>query len=88
MLQAKPYQQDRNFGRYGVRVLREGEVIELNAKRLTSPGWKGGTDDLPGETFRLLSSQVAYLKLSTVKSAQTAHYILTRLRLRPTRHIG
>jgi C-terminal processing protease CtpA/Prc len=31
--------------------------------------------DLPGETFRLLSKDVAYLKLSTVKADQAAKYI-------------
>jgi C-terminal processing protease CtpA/Prc len=33
------------------------------------------THDLPGETFRLLSKDVAYLKLSTVKADQAAKYI-------------
>jgi C-terminal processing protease CtpA/Prc len=33
------------------------------------------THDLPGETFRLLSDQVAYLKLSSVKASQAADYI-------------
>ena len=31
--------------------------------------------DLPGETFRLLSDKVAYLKLSSVKAADTASYV-------------
>ena len=35
----------------------------------------GSTHDLPGETFRLLSDQVAYLKLSSVQAAQAASYI-------------
>jgi C-terminal processing protease CtpA/Prc len=35
----------------------------------------GGTHDLPGDTFRLLSDQVAYLKLSSVQAAQVSNYI-------------
>jgi C-terminal processing protease CtpA/Prc len=62
-------------GESRVRVGREREVFELAAKRLASPDWKGDTRDLPGETFRLLSDKVAYLKLSSVKSALSAHYI-------------
>lgn len=31
--------------------------------------------DLPGPTFRLLSKDVAYLKLSSVKAADCAHYV-------------
>jgi C-terminal processing protease CtpA/Prc len=33
------------------------------------------THDLPGETFRLLSTDVAYLKLSSVKASDVAHDI-------------
>ena len=33
------------------------------------------THDLPGDTFRLLSTDVAYLKLSSVKVADVPHYI-------------
>ena len=35
----------------------------------------GTTHDLPGDAFRLLSDQVAYLKLSAVKAAQAASYV-------------
>ncbi len=35
----------------------------------------GSTHDLPGDAFRLLSDDVAYLKLSNVKSAQVNDYI-------------
>ena len=62
-------------GESSVRVGREKEVFELAAKRLHNPDWKGDTHDLPGETFRLLSDKVAYLKLSSVKSGESAHYI-------------
>jgi C-terminal processing protease CtpA/Prc len=62
--------------RAGVR--REGQTVEINAKRqpLASMDQRAGsTHDLPGETFRLLSDEVAYLKLSSVQSAQAASYI-------------
>ena len=35
----------------------------------------GATHDLAGETFRKLSNDVAYLKLSSVKSADAARYV-------------
>ena len=35
----------------------------------------GTTHDLPGDAFRLLSDQVAYLKLSGVQAAQAASYV-------------
>ena len=62
-------------GESSVRVSREREVFALAAKRLNIPDRKGDTHDLPGETFRLLSDKVAYLKLSSVKREQSAHYI-------------
>jgi C-terminal processing protease CtpA/Prc len=34
-----------------------------------------GTHDLPGEAFRLLSDQVAYLKLSSVKASEAEDYV-------------
>jgi hypothetical protein len=41
-----------------------------------SPGNGAGyTDDLPGATFRLLSKDVAYLKLSGVKAADATRYV-------------
>ncbi|HMG86882.1 MAG TPA: S41 family peptidase [Terracidiphilus sp.] len=53
-----------------VGVHRDGKDIELHADRQpvqgdSSPKW----NDLPGDTFRLLSHDVAYLKLSTIKAA-------------------
>ena len=35
------------------------------------------THDVPGEAFRLLSKDVAYIKISTVKSAEVAKHIDT-----------
>jgi C-terminal processing protease CtpA/Prc len=60
-----------------VRVLRESEPIEIAAERLppVAGDRSGSTHDLPGETFRLLSDQVAYLKLSSVKAAEAPRYV-------------
>ena len=57
-----------------IGVRREGQDIKLKTERLPpdiGPGWH----DLPGETFRRLSDEVAYLKLSSVKIADASHYI-------------
>jgi hypothetical protein len=61
-----------------IRALRGDKTINLRAERL--PIAKLGLEDLsrhdlPGETFRLLSDQVAYLKLSSVKASEAAHYV-------------
>jgi hypothetical protein len=65
-------------GELNAHVLREGhDDVQLKTKRvtITDPIPGGYTHDLPGATFRLLSSDVAYLKLSSVKSAEASHYI-------------
>ena len=61
-----------------VSVRRTSQIVEITAQRqpLASLDQRVGTrHDLPGETFRLLSEQVAYLKLSSVSAAQVSHYI-------------
>jgi C-terminal processing protease CtpA/Prc len=60
-----------------IRVRRESGLIEIAAERLppVAGNTSGTTHDLPGDTFRLLSDQVAYLKLSSVKAAEAARYI-------------
>jgi len=64
-------------GEATVRLRRQSETLEINARRVpavaSSPN--GSSHDLPGETFRLLSPEVAYLKLSSVKAADAARYI-------------
>ena len=51
-----------------LRVRREKEALDLSAKRVKPvPQTSGGTHDLPGETFRLLSDDIAYIKLSSIK---------------------
>ncbi|MGB7760523.1 MAG: S41 family peptidase [Bryobacteraceae bacterium] len=57
-------------------VLRDNRTLELAAKRLPGMASSGiGTHDLPGDTFRRLSDDVAYLKLSSIKVADAAHYV-------------
>jgi C-terminal processing protease CtpA/Prc len=61
-----------------LKLRRETETLTLTTPRVSSStvdAFAGGTHDLPGETLRKLSNDVAYLKLSTVKTAQAAHYI-------------
>ncbi len=60
-----------------VRIQREGlEPFEINATRVekVAGDMSGSTHDRPGETFQRLSDQVAYLKLSSVKSADAGKY--------------
>jgi C-terminal processing protease CtpA/Prc len=62
--------------RAGVR--RDSQMLEITAQRqpLASLDPKAGrTHDLPGDTFRLLSDEVAYLKLSSVQAAHASSYI-------------
>ena len=61
-----------------LKVLRNDQIFILHTQRVAPP--KGGRDprlahDLPGDTFRLLSDKVAYLKLSSVKVAEVNSYI-------------
>ena len=60
-----------------IKVSRDGQEINFKIGRV--PYVKADTTvmthDLPGPTFRLLSKNVAYLKLSSVKKADSAQYI-------------
>jgi C-terminal processing protease CtpA/Prc len=50
--------------------------VTLNRLRLSELDLeKGTTHDLSGETFRLLTDEIAYLKLSSVVAAKTADYV-------------
>jgi C-terminal processing protease CtpA/Prc len=64
-------------GESSIGVRREGQEIKLKTKRVSLPSsdFGPGWHDLPGETFRHLSDEVAYLKLSSVKIADASHYI-------------
>ena len=57
-------------------IHRDGGNLSVKIARLSGKDLKfESTHDLPGPTFRLLSKDVAYLKLSSVKGADVAHYI-------------
>ena len=62
--------------RLGVR--RDSQLLTLRAPRVPLGNLNRAaesTHDLPGDTFRLLSPEVAYLKLSSVKVADVPGYI-------------
>jgi C-terminal processing protease CtpA/Prc len=61
-----------------VRVQRGQETLDVEVTRIPAAGATTLDDsrhDLPGDTFRLLSKDVAYLKLSSVKAASAASYV-------------
>jgi C-terminal processing protease CtpA/Prc len=64
-------------GKTTIGIRRNNAAMEISAERVSTKDLKGIAywQDFPGETFRLLSKDVAYLKLSTVKLDQAAKYI-------------
>jgi len=56
---------------------RDGSVHSINSQRLvpSKAGQQNFDHDLPGPTFRLLSSQIAYLKLSSLKREDVGKFI-------------
>lgn len=54
---------------------RRGKALSLTVKRSVPTARKWSPHDLPGPAFRLLSPDVAYLKLSEVKQADVAQYV-------------
>jgi C-terminal processing protease CtpA/Prc len=61
-----------------VSIRRDSRVENVSAERMPLSKLDqaaGMTHDLKGDTFRLLSADVAYLKLSSVKSNEVAGYI-------------
>ncbi|MGA9669290.1 MAG: S41 family peptidase [Terracidiphilus sp.] len=59
-----------------VGVRRGNDAVAVPAQRLPATSMTvSSTHDLPGDTFRLLSPDVAYLKLSSVKAAEVDHYL-------------
>ena len=65
-------------GRVRVRGVRASGPFELTTRRqpLADLDLSAGvTHDLPGDAFQMLTSEVAYLKLSAVKSAESADYV-------------
>jgi C-terminal processing protease CtpA/Prc len=63
-------------GKASIRINRNNAAMEISSERVPLAQLNVAyTHDLPGETFRLLSKDVAYLKLSTVKLDQAAKYV-------------
>lgn len=63
-------------GELVVSIRRGEEEFELRPERAPIDRMREmNPHDLPGETFRLLSGEVAYLKLSSAEAASAAHYI-------------
>jgi hypothetical protein len=65
-------------GEVAVEVDRQGSRRQLTPRRLPAEGLDlevGRTHDRPGDTFQLLSPEVAYLKLSGVRVADVASYV-------------
>jgi C-terminal processing protease CtpA/Prc len=64
-------------GAVRVGVRRGNDAVSVQAKRIPATSMKAisNTHDLAGDTFRLLSPDVAYLKLSSVKAAEVDHYL-------------
>jgi hypothetical protein len=62
-------------GAASLDVVRHGAKLHLSAERVhhdtRDPHWH----DLPGDTFRMLSSDLGYLKLSSIKAADVPVYI-------------
>jgi C-terminal processing protease CtpA/Prc len=61
-------------GKGSVTVARQGQSLTLDVLR-TPLGQQSPTHDRPGEAFQLLSPDVAYLKLSTIRAADVPGYI-------------
>ena len=64
-------------GEVKLEILRGNEALQVTATRVPYKDIRlaGYGHDLPGDTFRLLSPDVAYLKLSSVKRADIDHYL-------------
>lgn len=62
-------------GELTLGVERNRQMVSLTLKRDAPVTWDFPTHDLAGPTFRLLSKDVAYLKLSSVQQGGSAHYI-------------
>ncbi len=61
-----------------VKIKRESGSMTVRTQRVRPTGVgapEGMTHDLPGEAFQMLRENVAYLKLSAVKAADTAEYV-------------
>ena len=64
-----------NCGKSKVVAVRQGKTQTLTPKRLNGLDETPPAHDRPGETFQLLSPDVAYLKLSSVRVADVNSYL-------------
>ncbi|MEM7307977.1 MAG: S41 family peptidase [Planctomycetota bacterium] len=66
-------------GPCSVHVEREGEYLELTPERASASELQGNplawSHDRPGDAFRLLSDEVAYLKLSGFEAGKAEDYV-------------
>jgi len=62
-------------GDAAVGIRRQNTDLKVTVKRSAPSHVDRAKHDLPGPTFRLLSKDVAYLKLSTVKADDCPHYV-------------
>jgi hypothetical protein len=64
-------------GATSIAIRRDNRELKLTVNRLplTANDFGPGPHDLPGPASRLLSKDVAYLKLSSVKSSDAPHYV-------------
>jgi C-terminal processing protease CtpA/Prc len=62
-------------GESSVGVRRGNKEVTLKVTRVASENLKAPTHDLHGPTFRLLSKDVAYLKLSSIKADDAPKYV-------------
>ena len=60
-------------GPASIEITRGGHPLQIKAAR-TKVKQEWATHDQPGDTFRLLSPEVAYLKLSSIKAADLPGY--------------
>lgn len=61
-------------GKSMVTIERKGDSRQLTVRRTTDGAPRARTHDRPGETFQLLSPEVGYLKLSTVRVREVPQY--------------
>ena len=64
-------------GETSMGIRRASKELKFKATRVATAGsaQERHTHDLSGPTFRLLSKDVAYLKLSSVKATEAEHYV-------------
>jgi hypothetical protein len=70
------YMTRGNCGDVNISVRRNGEEVSFTTGRHVSAKWIPIlTHDRPGKAFQMLSPDVAYLKLSAAKAAESALYV-------------